>query len=477
MEIRMKIFRPRLVILWDRTAKTHHVPYEWVATIIKTRGMPQELVLVVTDLNQRQRQDVCDIGMGGLLRLRVNEILLRLGYWLVSNFDPSQMRLKLANVASSSSHRRMWQLYWDYQMDWCQFQSAIASVIVVSSLVASVSNGYVNEQIVHMFRDVNKIKDLDWCGYLLCSLVATHKCWIYYKTRKFTRPLLFLTASRGGTGHTEINTRVGRVDNEVDKNTGGKGVGDSHPQHAPGLSTVQPAQGRPAHTGFVRDFSNATTELLSPVTMVVDMVHQQCELAHEDPNFMRLAKATNLINGVTQTGMNDPIRNAVVDPQSSIPRYHPHSANSGHSTTLITVVSSAKERQSRSQREAPLMQDPRPFYMYFSSTMGNEVLFSHNTQIAKWVDFLTLREGSGFAPLMVDVGIVVDISANRNDRVKWFEKRLDKDLQTTNHVGTTTLDMGPYYVMSINFEQYRLDILHNSSKRMSNGDKYLDAPV
>lgn len=65
----------------------------------------------------------------------------------------------------------------------------------MSTLIASVSNGYANQKIVHMFHDVDRIKDLDWCGYLLRSLVTTHRGWAVNKTRKFTGPLLFLTVS------------------------------------------------------------------------------------------------------------------------------------------------------------------------------------------------------------------------------------------------------------------------------------------
>lgn len=79
-------------------------------------------------------------------------------------------------------------------------------IVVVTSLVASVSNGYVNQQIVHMFRDVNKIKDLDWCGYLLRSLVAAHGFWKQDKTSKVTGPLTFLTVSHNvGYMNTRIN--------------------------------------------------------------------------------------------------------------------------------------------------------------------------------------------------------------------------------------------------------------------------------
>lgn len=157
--------------------------------------------------------------MEWLLGLRVNEIPLRLGYWLVFNFDPVQMRLKLAygnfigitkeDVAAVlglrnglapilerdsqavSTELREWRDKVNQRRGRITVKALATqllnlrdggvwfkrhfSVNVVTSLIASVSNGYVNQQIVHLFREVNKIKDLDWCGYLLRFLVAAHR--------------------------------------------------------------------------------------------------------------------------------------------------------------------------------------------------------------------------------------------------------------------------------------------------------------
>ncbi|XP_019167544.1 PREDICTED: uncharacterized protein LOC109163239 [Ipomoea nil] len=60
-------------------------------------------------------------------------------------------------------------------------------------VVASTLNDYANQKTVHMFKDVRMIKDLDWCGYLLSSLVNTHDSWSQTTARKFPGPLLFLT--------------------------------------------------------------------------------------------------------------------------------------------------------------------------------------------------------------------------------------------------------------------------------------------
>nr|GMD72438.1 uncharacterized protein LOC109150699 isoform X4 [Ipomoea batatas] len=292
---------------------------------IKVRGVPRELLRVVTDLNQCQRQGVCDIGMGGLLGFRVNEISSRLGYWLVSNFDPSLMRLKLANgsfisvtnedVAGVlglpnglvpiverdsqvvSTELREWRdkvnkrrgritvkalatLLLNLRDGGVWFQRHFC-IVVVTSLVASVSNGYVNQQIVHMFRDVNKIKDLDWCGYLLRSLVAAHGFWKQDKTSKFTRPLTFLTllyVDRLVVGARDIPRSIPMLDGwttellktrearEVASQGFGHGMVDAppcetnmptmfvsalggalHPQHALRPSAVLPMRGAPSH--------------------------------------------------------------------------------------------------------------------------------------------------------------------------------------------------------------------------------------
>nr|GMD91781.1 uncharacterized protein LOC109160869 [Ipomoea batatas] len=301
------------------------MPRDGLLPKINTRGVPRELVNVVTGLNQCQRQHVCDIGMGGLLGLQVNEIPLRLGYWLVSNFDPSQMRLKLANgsfisvtkedVATVlglpngfvpiierdspvvSTELREWREKVNQRRGritvkalanqvlnlkdggvWFQRHF---SVIVVTCLVSSVSNGYVNQQIIQMFCNVNKIKDLDWCGYLLRSLVAACKFWVEDKSRKFTGSLLFLTllyVDRLVVGARDIPRSIPVLDGwttellktrearEVAAQGFGHGMVDAppqetntparfvtalggapHPQHVPGPSTGHPMHGRPSH--------------------------------------------------------------------------------------------------------------------------------------------------------------------------------------------------------------------------------------
>ncbi|XP_019154223.1 PREDICTED: uncharacterized protein LOC109150699 isoform X5 [Ipomoea nil] len=204
---------------------------------IETRGRPSELVRLLTGLSTKQRKDVISIGMGGLLGLRVKALPLRLGHWLVSNFNPAQMAIKLSNgrflriteegVAavlglpngSVTMTERDTHMVGPDLLAWrCKVKNrkgnitvhALATlalslkeggvwfkrhfcVVVASTLVASTLNSYANQKTVHMFKDVRMIKDLDWCGYLLSSLVNTHDSWTQNTARKFPGPLLFLT--------------------------------------------------------------------------------------------------------------------------------------------------------------------------------------------------------------------------------------------------------------------------------------------
>nr|GME20390.1 uncharacterized protein LOC109150699 isoform X3 [Ipomoea batatas] len=197
---------------------------------------------------------------------------------------------------------------------------------------------------------------------------------------------------------------------------------------------------------------------------------------------------------------------------------------------VLTIAADHKGKQ-------PLNQETRPFHLLFSLVRGyptvpippiymvwmsvlncpntncDEVLFRHNEQTATWSNFMTLKEGVNVSTAVVDawstilnareksrgwgtpsrlfasttttVGTVVDTTGTRDERIKLFKARLDVDLRASHHVRTTTLDMylfpiiqdGHYYVMSVNFNQYKFDIIDCNSKQMPNDKKYRDAPV
>nr|GLL46222.1 uncharacterized protein LOC109150699 isoform X5 [Ipomoea trifida] len=216
-----------------------------------------------------QRPVVISDEDGGLLRFHVNEIPLCLGYWVVSNFKPSQMRLKLTNGSFISITK----------------EDVVVVLGLPNGLVPILERDiqllYVDRLVVGA-RDVPRsILVLDgWTMKLLKTREARE-----VSTQDFRHDMMDAPPHETHMPARFVSTLVEAL----------------HPQHAHGPSTVHPTHGRPSHMGFARDFDNATTELLSTVTKVVDMVHQQREQAHKDPNFMRLAETANPINGIVIT--------------------------------------------------------------------------------------------------------------------------------------------------------------------------------
>ncbi|XP_031119232.1 uncharacterized protein LOC116022603 [Ipomoea triloba] len=189
------------------------------------------------------------------------------------------------------------------------------SVVVVSTLIASVSNGYANQKTVHMFRDVDRITDLDWCGYLLRSLVVAHGHWTQDRTRKFMGPLLFLIllyADRVVVGGRDVPRSIptlngwttellkAREAREITAQGFGQGMLDDPPHptdfHAPSVEasltgqpirlntepgTLQPGPTLGTPQGFAQLFESKTGDLVLVATQVADMVRQNPNQAYD----------------------------------------------------------------------------------------------------------------------------------------------------------------------------------------------------
>ncbi|XP_019172851.1 PREDICTED: uncharacterized protein LOC109168291 [Ipomoea nil] len=142
----------------------------------------------------------------------------------------------------------------------------------------------------------------------------------------------------------------------------------------------------------------------------------------------------------------------------------------------------------------------------------NEVLFQHPQRTVKWAQFQMLREVTSvnrtvvdawccvlnsreksrrpgvparlFLPTSTTIGMVVGISGSEDARVAWFQMRMDTVLQNMGYDGTADVDSfifpifdkGTYYMMAINFEYSRFDIIDSSSVKKPNKELYAGAP-
>ncbi|XP_019164692.1 PREDICTED: uncharacterized protein LOC109160887 [Ipomoea nil] len=181
------------------------------------------------------------------------------------------------------------------------------SIVVVTTLVASTPNGYANQKIVHMLSNVDRIKDLDWCGYLIQSLVSTHRSWTEDSSRKFIGPLLFLSLlylDRVAVGMREVPRTVPLVAvwttdfikarEWSELTSGGFGQGQ--------LDAPLRASGN--NMGFATEFAVAAGELRSWVARVVGLISQHPSTAREDCTFQIVVESNKLLDGVVNTSVN-----------------------------------------------------------------------------------------------------------------------------------------------------------------------------
>nr|GLL33432.1 uncharacterized protein LOC109155335 [Ipomoea trifida] len=218
---------------------------------IETRGSIKVLYNVIKSLNGRQRRAVRDIGFGGLLSLDIKETPLRLGRWLLTNYNPVDRVLNLENgnaihitsedvadvfgfpMGSIPMVKRRKRDLGPMLVEWrenlgkpdgnispknvCdamleqrdggEWFKRHFSVIVATTLIECSGNGTVNQQFLELLDDVADIRDLNWCECLLESLGECHTPWSEGRVQKFVGPIDFLTFEEirtGGFGTGEL---------------------------------------------------------------------------------------------------------------------------------------------------------------------------------------------------------------------------------------------------------------------------------
>ncbi|XP_019158044.1 PREDICTED: uncharacterized protein LOC109154771 [Ipomoea nil] len=79
-----------------------------------------------------------------------------------------------------------------YKEGWEWFKRHLA-LLITTMFLESTATGYVNTYMINNFADVTKIADLNWCEYVLRSLVDSKVAWAKKTSQKFTGPIVFLT--------------------------------------------------------------------------------------------------------------------------------------------------------------------------------------------------------------------------------------------------------------------------------------------
>ncbi|KAK9705619.1 hypothetical protein RND81_07G071300 [Saponaria officinalis] len=206
-----------------------------------TQMSPKLLFYAVQCLSYAQWTAIEEIGFGGVYWLRVNQIPMQLGYWLLSNYEPAknclilpggkELHLRAADVhatlgfpmgskevqlAKSLNDSDDFSRFYNTWRDRFQPASGLVStktlvhhlvdqedggnlfkinwvVLVVSLLIQNTQTPNANFHVLKSLMSVDEIPQYNWCEFVLTSLRTCQKSWVNTNRKGYvTGPLLFL---------------------------------------------------------------------------------------------------------------------------------------------------------------------------------------------------------------------------------------------------------------------------------------------
>ncbi|KAH6772229.1 hypothetical protein C2S51_010633, partial [Perilla frutescens var. frutescens] len=206
--------------------------------MIASRSSSAVLVNALKRLTGKQIKEVNDMGFGLLVHLGIEKVPTRTAYWVVDNFDARRSEINLQDgrrlhIEAADVYRVLGFLNGDRPIvrkkkfqqckildDWLGIfgskkKSIVAKdvaqeilkhihsgevfrrhfiVLVIVCLIETSSNGYIVLQILGCLGDLTRVKEFDWCGYVVKGLVEHKIMWEKNKKKNFSGPMQFLTA-------------------------------------------------------------------------------------------------------------------------------------------------------------------------------------------------------------------------------------------------------------------------------------------
>ncbi|KAH6761356.1 hypothetical protein C2S51_018305 [Perilla frutescens var. frutescens] len=178
------------------------------------------------------------MGFGNLFHINIIEVPTTLAFWVLDNFDARRCEIKLqenrrVHIEACDVHRVLGLPNGDCPIkkmkkkEKCNLLDAwrglfrkkngriVASdvakkmielkdggvwfkrhfvLLLIACLIEHPGNGYITPQIMSNLEDMSKVHELEWCEYVMRSLVKHKLEWEKNKMKYFTGPILFLTA-------------------------------------------------------------------------------------------------------------------------------------------------------------------------------------------------------------------------------------------------------------------------------------------
>ncbi|CAA0827993.1 Unknown protein [Striga hermonthica] len=182
---------------------------------VSTRTSAGMFVKAISGLSNAKKNAVREMGFGRLLELSITTTPLKMGFWLVNNFNHLDRKLQLYDGIKCTLRKKMYMLCLGClveisrpsnittlkvldKINECDdggvwFKSHFI-VLTVSCLFESCLNGIANSRIVHALDDLSDVRDMNWCSYMIKCLVDTKRSWDANSKQKktYAGPLLFL---------------------------------------------------------------------------------------------------------------------------------------------------------------------------------------------------------------------------------------------------------------------------------------------
>ncbi|GKB16559.1 ulp1 protease family, C-terminal catalytic domain-containing protein, partial [Tanacetum coccineum] len=173
---------------------------------VNRRHPPKCLIDSIKKFTDAQRERVKTMGFEHVLSLKIEKIPKKLGYWLVTNYDPETSSLNINGRSLLITKEVIHDVYGvpmgevsdviprmlEDKEGGRKFQLNFL-VLFVTVMIESISNGPVNQKFLANIEGDTVIHNLDWCSYTLDCLNESRKAWNRLDQSNFyTGPLLFL---------------------------------------------------------------------------------------------------------------------------------------------------------------------------------------------------------------------------------------------------------------------------------------------
>nr|KAJ0189792.1 hypothetical protein LSAT_V11C800443450 [Lactuca sativa] len=193
---------------------------------MKNRCSPEALLSIILGMSKEQKESVRSMGFGALLKMKITDIPLKLGFYVLQKFDSERMVIdiegKELKVTTESVHDIYDEWKQQFKKDSIIRLSAIKNVIVsttqadfnfklnflvlfVNTFCESISMGRCNLVPLSYISRKTDISNIDWCNYVLDCLIRTKNSYILYSDNNFfVGPSAFLVLFYADNIHSEV---------------------------------------------------------------------------------------------------------------------------------------------------------------------------------------------------------------------------------------------------------------------------------